>query len=630
MQNEIINLRMFYVCFVNKTLVAIIDNNTMIKTIEIENIKGIGSGSDAKTFNLNLIPNKPSLVIAPNGFGKSSFATAFKAMNSEKIKLDKKEYYKELETNLPTLKLKFRREDNTEIDLIATATSNTISSVFDYYVINSPVKAKGVGQNFGGRVNVSASLSIDDIILIDKIPKNVALAYSFTNSKNAFGNCHKILLNLNNIFNCHSLFIELSESENIKILDRTNNSRVQTRISQFKQRLNKNSSTLSRAALVGWIKNNEIKFLNETPYVSELAQLVRKFDITFPNDKEVDSYIYAISISEIYLVDKANFKAFCNRKEYEFLKINYATLFEELNTTWVTFCPKETGGKLILNFPKAHLISNGQRDVLCFMANLEKAKLKLKKRNCILIIDEVFDYLDDANLIAVQYYTTLFIEKFKAENRNIYPLILTHLDPEYFKGHVFGKKHKLKTYYLIKSEASVSEHLIKILKERNKSTSILKADIEKYLLHYHINDINRRADFQRLGLKPTWGEGRNFQNYLDQEVQKFLNDEQEYDPLAVCCGVRVQIEKNVYDLITDTEHKQSFLNQYISGTGDKLDFAERIGVQVNESYYFLGILYNEALHWKDEKDKNGNIAPAMGKLKNMTLKRLVKMVFKGN
>ena len=599
----------------------------MLRTIEIENIKGIGSGTKAKTFNLDIIPNKPSLIIAPNGFGKSSFATAFKAMNSERIKLDKKEHYKEVETNLPTLKIKYKKEDNTEIDLIATATSNTISSIFDYYVINSPVKAKGVGQDFGGRVNVSASLSIDDIVLIDKVPDNISLAYSFSNTKDTFGNCHKVLLNLNNIFSCLSLFIELSSSKYIKILDRTNNGGVQTRISQFKQRLNANSPRLSIAALVGWIKNNELEFLNETPYISNLAQLINRFDISFPNDKDVDSFMYAISLSEIYLADKANFKAFCDRKEYEFLKLNYITLFEELNTTWVTFRPKETDGKLILDFPKAHLISNGQRDVLCFMANLEKAQLKLKKQNCILIIDEVFDYLDDANLVAVQYYTTLFIEKFKSENRNIYPLLLTHLDPEYFKGHVFGRKHKLKTYYLIKSDALVSEHLIKVLKERNKATSILKIDIEKYLLHYHIDDINRRDDFQALTLKPTWGEGRNYQDYIDQEVEKYLNDEQEYDPLAVCCGVRVKIEKNVYDLITDIAHKDSFLNVYTNGTSDKLDFAESIGIQVNESYYFLGILYNETLHWKDERDKNGNIAPAMGKLKNMTLKRLVKMVF---
>ena len=43
-----------------------------IKSIEIENIKGI---SHAK-YDLGIIPNKPNLIVAPNGFGKSSFATA--------------------------------------------------------------------------------------------------------------------------------------------------------------------------------------------------------------------------------------------------------------------------------------------------------------------------------------------------------------------------------------------------------------------------------------------------------------------------------------------------------------------------------------------------------------------------
>ena len=41
-----------------------------IKNIEITNIKGINH----IVFNLELIPNKPNLLVAPNGFGKSSFA----------------------------------------------------------------------------------------------------------------------------------------------------------------------------------------------------------------------------------------------------------------------------------------------------------------------------------------------------------------------------------------------------------------------------------------------------------------------------------------------------------------------------------------------------------------------------
>src|SRR5690606_31020695 len=123
---------------------------------------------------------------------------------------------------------------------------------------------------------------------------------------------------------------------------------------------------------------------------------------------------------------------------------------------------------------------------------LEKARKKFKKEKCILIVDEVFDYLDDANLVAVQYYTTQLIDEFKKANKQLYPLILTHLDPTYFKGYVFGRKHKLKVYHLSKVHATASPHLVRILKERNKASSIVKGDIEKLLLHYHPSQINRR------------------------------------------------------------------------------------------------------------------------------------------
>lgn len=45
----------------------------MIKVIEIKNIKGI----QHRRFELDILPNKPSLLVAPNGFGKSSLAIAF-------------------------------------------------------------------------------------------------------------------------------------------------------------------------------------------------------------------------------------------------------------------------------------------------------------------------------------------------------------------------------------------------------------------------------------------------------------------------------------------------------------------------------------------------------------------------
>jgi len=600
----------------------------MIKTIEIENIKGIGSGQKRKQFDLDIVPNKPSLLIAPNGFGKSSLAVAFKSMNRDRLKLIKENCYKEDETKIPLLKIKFKQSDNSVIEVQADNNSNTISTHFDFFVINSPLKAKGVGQSFGGRTNVSAYINIEPIVLIESIPENLNLGYSFSNSKTRFGNGRKILLNLNNLLNNHIFISDLNSAENFTMLDRTNNLKVQNRISDFKNRLNQNSTTLSRQRLIDWVRANELEFLLHTPYFNTLSEIIQKYDFPFPNAKIIDSFIYAIQLIELYHSHRQNFKNYCKRKEYELLKKAYVNLFKDLNSSWVTFRPKENHNSLILDFPKPHLISNGQRDVLSFMANLEKAKHKLKKQNCILVIDEVFDYLDDANLVAVQYYTTQFIEEFKSQNRKLYPLILTHLDPVYFKGYVFGCKHKLKTYYLLKSDASVNKHLIKILKERNNRTSIIKVDIEKYLLHYYTDQIDRRDDFRNLGLKETWGEGVNFNSYINEEVVKYISDEDEFDPFAVCCGVRKRIEKNIYDKIDNPEYKRVFLDEKSSGTNDKLEYAESIGVPVNESYYFLGIIYNESLHWKSDRDTNSNISPAMGKLRNMTIKKLIKSVFK--
>jgi len=52
-----------------------------IKEIELTNIKGIQN----KLFSLNLIPNKPNIFVAPNGFGKSSIGIGFNSLKPKKI-----------------------------------------------------------------------------------------------------------------------------------------------------------------------------------------------------------------------------------------------------------------------------------------------------------------------------------------------------------------------------------------------------------------------------------------------------------------------------------------------------------------------------------------------------------------
>lgn len=105
----------------------------MIKVIEIENIKGI----QQKRFELDILPNKPSLLVAPNGFGKSSFASAFNSMNNRRINLTEDNYHTEDETLAPRIYIEYERPDTSIATLEATSTTNSISSEFDYFVINN-------------------------------------------------------------------------------------------------------------------------------------------------------------------------------------------------------------------------------------------------------------------------------------------------------------------------------------------------------------------------------------------------------------------------------------------------------------------------------------------------------------
>src|SRR6218665_2217578 len=126
-----------------------------IKSIEITNIKGIGN----RTFDLDLIPNKPHILVAPNGFGKSSFAIAFNSLKKGRIELEDNHYYLKKEANRPVLKLVI--EDNSNLyQLIADDSQNKISDEFDICVINNQVVAKASLRKINGKTVAKSSLEI--------------------------------------------------------------------------------------------------------------------------------------------------------------------------------------------------------------------------------------------------------------------------------------------------------------------------------------------------------------------------------------------------------------------------------------------------------------------------------------
>jgi energy-coupling factor transporter ATP-binding protein EcfA2 len=574
----------------------------MIKIIEIENVKGI----HRKTFNLDIFPNKPSLLVAPNGFGKSSLATAFKSMNNRRIILQDDDCYQCNTANLPRIRLQYQKPDNSIINVEATNTTNSISTEFDYFVINNNTKPRGIGSIYG---RATASLEIKDIVLIDRIPDRIRFDYSYRDLQERFGSNSKVLPNATAALSNLTLMQKISEL--YQSLQRANGNRINAQINAVIDQIN--LQTGSTQILTDWIRDNQLQELKQIDYLNNLGDLINSFDLGY--NSESRSYLVAIQLIWMFNQNPDSFKNACVFSNYRLDKQEFDTTLADFNSTWQNIRASETGGKLIVKFPPAISISNGQRDILTFIAMLFKAKRELKKEANILIIDEVFDYLDDANLTAAQYYITNLIKDYSSRGKRLYPLILTHLNPQYFKNFAFSNQ---KVYFLDASTVQVNPSMTALL--RNREHVSIQNDVSKYLLHYDPGVINKRAEFRALGIRELWGEANNFNQYLTDQAQNYLNN-QPYDPFAVCGAVRVRIEEIAYNKLQSQQARDTFLA--IHKTRSKLEKAEEMGVVSPESHYLLGVIYNEGMHWKDHQD---NVSPIAAKLENLVIKKLIRDV----
>ena len=576
-----------------------------LKKITIEHVKGISN----RNFELNILANKPSLLVAPNGFGKSSFAAAFNSLQTNKLLVHEDHHHRSDPDLAAKLTIEYENSENAVFTLEADDTHNTISDHFSWFVINSQIKAKGVGRKFGGRTAVSASISVNPVTLIETIPPRETFEYSHQNQKASFGCNGKILPNIST--HLENLEFISSLGDKFSLFDGMSQVRNQRKINDFISDVNAQKGTAEQ--LLEWVSNNKLNYLSEIEPLNEISKIILNSNFGVANPAL--SFFIGLQLHSVYTQDKANFKKAQKYSSYKLEKNEYKEMLKAFNSSWCRVAPKESGRKLIVEFPKTNHISNGQRDVITFVALLYRAQKKLTGKNCILVIDEVFDYLDDANLVAVQYYITKLIEKFKDEGRRIYPLILTHLNPYYFKNFAFSKQ---KVYYLDKRDIQPNSAMVKLLRKRDEA--LIKDDVSKFLLHFNNIEINKRAEFNALGLRQTWGEGDNFYRFIRAEARKYLEDGENFDPLAVCCAGRVSVERCAYELLADHAHKQEFLDTF--KTRDKLSCAESHGVSIPEYFYLLGVIYNDGMHWRDGQD---NISPIAAKLENQTIRVLVQL-----
>lgn len=588
-----------------------------ITNITITNIKGFMNSNNS--FDVHILPNKVNLLVAPNGFGKSSIAKGFEALNGNRLDLPDELYHDKTSSIKPKISIVY--DGNT---LSATKDGNTISPEFDVTVINSRLKATAKVRHIKHKVVQQGVLEVENIVLRTSIPKIAYVDYPFTRIKKAFGNNKKILTNLaerigkkgvaNIIIVTYPLleFLHKGEPRRLKnkIVDKLNTRQgtVQTILDELDEHIFDEIESI----------NEYQEFQNKVVDLRTSNTYFSRFEIFF-------------QIIWLYENNRQNLREVKRYEDYVDLKDMYNTIIRSIDTTGRNLEAHEIDGKLIVSFPKADSISNGQRDIITFITSLVKFQMNYNEgKKHILIIDEVFDYLDDANVVAAQY----FLSKFLSINRdNFYLIILSHITEEHFRGWVLKKKLNIQYIKPVQAKADIStKNFIAyrdLLKEKDKENY---RALSNYYFHYNPNtseqDLSAVCTVKD-NLKQNWFKGTNLHKDIIPELNKYLSGREQYDPYAVCFALRYACEKKIYFQLTNETERNTFLNIKKS-TKDKLEWAEEAGYNVPIIYYILGIIFNEAEHLNGYEIEQNKERSCVYRLDNGAIRQMAIELFNYN
>ncbi len=583
----------------------------MITNISIKNIKGYGD--PAVTLNVELKPKKLNLLVAPNGFGKTSLATAFSSLKPRKLEVgDTDKYQKNL---LAQSSLSITLDGNT---YTADQGQNEISKNIFSFVVRGKLKPGVITKTFSGHSSTRSFLDIEKIKVRDVHP-NCAIRYSIRNIRSGFGTNGKILYDISDSFTNYAFTYKVVLC--FPCFERYKTQKRGRLIDDAKNRIN---------ALHG--SSNEIiaQIDGNAGFFTELEsdQYYLEANDILDHDHHLTSlerFCLFYQLLVLYKADVANLRGINERRAYEEIKRNVEDSLETLNTTWKSIAVNETGKELVVTYPKADEISNGQRDILTFVVQLIAFMSILpKNKPSLLIIDEIFDYLDDANMIAAQYYLSEMILKMP---QDIDTVILTHVDPVHFRSYVFNSKLNIQT---ITSSLPVGSPAMKAfisyregLDRSIPSSDQLYSNMSHYFFHYDPGLVDICGDLPGNvpNLRQSWGNEQIFLNYIIGECNSYLSGQAVYDPYAICIGIRLRLEKIVYNSITNSAEKQLFLGT--NKTNEKIDYARSIGVSIPDTYYYLSAIHNDADHLKDpNKDK-----ACIYKLTHPVIKQIVRNLF---
>ena len=589
----------------------------MINKIRIENVKGYDV--QGKDLNVNLDPTKINLCVAPNGFGKSSLATAFESLKRSRLEISEDNKHIGEKNEPSSLKL--------TIDGVEYTANDSKNEFADYqaYVIHNRSRVDYKKQRIRNYVNVEAYLEIEDIDVCS-VESPATITYQINSIKSTFGANKKVLNTIDPLLRnsqflyllpmCYDDFIKFAAKkrrEKLNVVQNKINSLQGTEV-QIRARITDDFFTEIES------EENYAHFKRVLLKVTPAATCFEVFNTFF-------------QLLYIWNHQKDNVRGACNRAHYERYKQRIDANLKLLDTTGRSICSKERNGRLVVTYPHANDISNGQRDVLTFATELMVFKAGLRSdKKYILIIDEVFDYLDDANTMAAQYYLSQIVKK---NQGNIYVVLLTHLNPYYFRNYIFNEKI-INQVYLEETIPVATQEMMKFiafrqgLDKKNAIDKALEEDLSCYIFHYNpqVIDLSARiATYSKPGVKSTWGKPAVFKKVLIDELNKYFTDAPVYDPYAVALALRLRVEKVMYDKLGSEQLKNDFVETH--KTNEKLKFCEDNNIPVPDAYFIVNAIHNSSDHLRENPITGKFEEKSMVyKLQNGVIKNVLKKLFK--
>lgn len=560
-----------------------------IQSICIQNIKGYGSNCENNRLKFSdsngtgLLPNKINILVGHNGFGKSSFAVALDQLNyrAKTLNIAKKDLYFNHDENLESSIKIDCKLDGISDKLIANKDQNDIRSNFDIFVINS--KLEGKGNMFGqstGELNIKP-------LVITKVKPKVDIGYKY-----------RVI---------QKQIRELLDNDSLRI-DNLNNTSYLTNIKII------NSILPICEKYNGRNKKTFLDNINNQIDNEKLKKL--KSDFFY----ESSDHDFNVTILQFILlfetIRKKEFHRYTKYLNYIQIKKFLQETIKTLKTFKHDIKVKETQGELRVELPKLSLISNGQRDVMVFISQLFKFLefTQSKKDYSLLIIDEVFDYLDDANLLVAHYYLVKFINEVKELNKKVFPMLLTHLDPLYFTNHSFKRP---KIFYLTNSQPRVNKDIRNIIRKR-KDIESCNSKFAQFLHYCREDNLDLQTElgsiFNSSSIDSKLAKRDNF---IDTIAKEFDNYKKQitYCPISVALYLRIVIEKYGYSLLSEDIQKEEYINTY--KTIDKLYYVEDKDKdkEIDECFYLLSPIYNEMAH--------KSTSTLYSKLENKTIRKII-------